>query len=80
MSYILTTYIVSVVHPEYVLQVGLRRPVGHDVENDHELPEVDVAVAVGVVHPEDVLLKPLGIRPWVGLLQKYNVRKYTFSK
>ena len=61
---------VDVENPEDLLQVGLRRPVGHDVENDHELPEVDVAVAVGVVHPEDVLLQL--IRVGVGVARLHH--------
>jgi len=52
---------VDVKNSENLLQIFFRRPVRHDVENDHELPKVDVAVGVRVVHPEDVLLELVGI-------------------
>jgi len=62
---------VDVEYPEDLLQVGFRRSVGHDVEDDHELPEVDVPVPVGVVHSEDVLLQLLSVR--VGVAGLHHV-------
>ena len=52
---------VDVEYPEDLFQIRFRRSVGHDVEDDHELPEVDVAVPVRVVHSEDVLLQLLSV-------------------
>ena len=48
-------------HPVDLSEVLLRRPVGHDVHDGHELLEGDAAVSVGVVHVENSLLQDVKV-------------------
>ena len=41
------TVIVYVKHPENLLEVLLWTPVGHDIQNNHEFPEVNMTVLGG---------------------------------
>ena len=50
MALYLQTYgaiVVDVKYPENLLEVLLRTPVGHDIQNNHEFPEVNMTVLRG---------------------------------
>ena len=68
LSLSLSPVIIDVKDPVDLLEIFLRTAVGEDVEDDHELSEVDVAVVVGVVDPEDVLLQLVRVGVGVALL------------
>ena len=38
----------------HLLEILLWRSIGHDVEDDHEFPKVNVTITIGIVHSEDV--------------------------
>ena len=61
MALYLQTYgaiVVDVKYPENLLEVLLRTPVGHDIQNNHEFPEVNMTVLHGeisyVVQPDPI--------------------------
>jgi len=60
--------IVNVEDTEYLLEILLWRTIGHDIQDNHELTEVDVAILIGVVHSEYVSLQLFCVRPWIALL------------
>merc|ERR1712126_760212 len=49
-----------------------RSPVRHDVENDHELNEVDVAIIIRVVNSEHMLLHFRGVFGWECLAHHFS--------
>ena len=61
MAAYLQTYgaiVVDVKYSENLLEVLLRTPVGHDIQNNHEFPEVNMTVLQGeisyVVQPDPI--------------------------
>jgi len=63
--------VVDVEDAEYLLEIFLWRPIGHDIKDNHELTEVDVAVLIGVVHSEYMSLQLFRVRSWVALLHHH---------
>jgi len=63
--------IVNVEDTEYLLEILLWRTIGHDIQDNHELTEVDVAILIGVVHSEYVSLQLFCVRPWVALFHHH---------
>ena len=63
------TVVVYVKHPEYLLEVLLRTPVGHDIENNHEFPEVNMTI----LHANQIM-SPSTYQ--VCFLQKYLQRNF----
>jgi len=63
--------VIDVKDAEYLLEIFLWRPIGHDVKDNHELTEVDVAVLIGVVHSEYMSLQLFRVRSWVALLHHH---------
>ena len=61
------TIIIYVKYAKNLSQNLLRSAIWHDVEDDHELSEVNVPVVVGVVHAEDVAGESLHVRGWIAL-------------
>ena len=61
------TIIINVKYAKYLSQNLLWSAIWHDVEDDHELSEVDIPVVVGVVHAEDVAGESLHVRGWIAL-------------
>lgn len=41
----------------HLFEILLWRSIGHNVEDDHEFPKVNVTITVGIVHSEDVWLQ-----------------------
>ena len=53
----------KILHSKDFSEVVLRRSVGHDVHDGHQLPEADGAVPVLVVHVEDPLGQLVALTP-----------------
>ena len=64
MKYLQTyrTVIVYVKHPENLLEVLLWTPVGHDIQNNHEFPEVDMTVLGGSYFVTSNLSRPCSLQ------------------
>merc|ERR1719309_459413 len=63
---------VHIKHSKYLAKDLLRCSVRHDVENNHELYKVYVAIIVSVIHSKHMFLHLTGILLWQGLRHHFS--------
>ena len=63
--------VVYVKYPENLLEVLLRTPVGHDIQNNHEFPEVYMTVLQGI-QLQNFILYPVFKLYWLDIWEGFN--------